>query len=66
MRYSVTRDDAIVRTVWRGTSPTAVTLRPRSVSENAFVLPIFENPSETSDFVFGSSMKTDTVASPSE
>jgi len=32
MRYSTTRDDAIVRTVWRGTSPTAVTLRPRSVS----------------------------------
>ena len=64
--YSVTRDDAIVRTVWRGTSPTAVTLRPRSVSENALVLPIFENPSETSDFVCGSSMKTDTVASPSE
>jgi hypothetical protein len=64
--YSVISDDAIVRTVWRGTSPTAVTLRPRSVSENALVLPIFENPSETSDFVCGSSMKTDTVASPSE
>jgi hypothetical protein len=64
--YSATRDDAIVRTVWRGTSPTAVTLRPRSMSENALVLPIFENPSETSDFVCGSSMKTDTVASPSE
>ncbi len=56
----------MVRTVWRGTSPTAVTLRPRSVSENAFVLPIVEKPSLTSAFVFGSSMNTETVARPSE
>jgi len=64
--YSATSEDAMVRTVCRGTSPTAVTLRPRSVSENVFVLPTFEKPSLTSALAFGSSMNTDTVASPSE
>ncbi len=64
--YSATSDDAIVRTVCRGTSPTAVTLRPRSVNENAFVLPAVEKPSCTSAFVAGASMKTETVARPSE
>ena len=64
--YSATSDEAIVRTVWRGTSPIAVTLRPRSVSEYAFVLPTVEKPSPTSAFVVGSSMNTDTVARPSE
>ena len=64
--YSLTSEDAIVRTVCRGTSPIAVTLRPRTVVEYAFVLPTVEKPSRTSAWVAGSSMNTDTVARPSE
>ena len=33
LSHSATSDEAIVRTVLRGTSPIAVTLRPRSVVE---------------------------------
>ena len=65
-RYSGTSDVAIVRTVSRGTSPIAVTLRPLSVIVYAFVLPTFEKPSATSDCVRSDSMNTETVASPSE
>ena len=64
--YSATSDEAIVRTVCRGTSPIAVTLRPRRVNEYALVLPTVEKPSPTSALVAGSSMNTETVARPSE